>query len=244
MYPFFSICLFDSRSKYRYTILPLCDFSVSVGLDSNQRLSATNFERLMTTETGEPAPAAQPPPAAESNSQKPAQPQEPKQAGKTEQQAKGGDVAGEKKLSGAELKKKAKEEKAARRAQAKAAQTSQGPAAGGQQSQSGDKGGKGKAKHDGQAGAQQGYQRQAGKPAPAAPKEVKPTVPECFSHLSLAKRVSITQADKDVHPAVLILGQWMNTFQITDSTTRVEATLQAFKKVCLSPVPPTAYTAI
>ncbi|KAJ4122421.1 hypothetical protein NW765_005252 [Fusarium oxysporum] len=55
-----------------------------------------------------------------------AQPQKPKE----QQQAA---LVGEKKLSGAELKKKAKEEKAARRAQAKASQASQGPSQGGQQ---------------------------------------------------------------------------------------------------------------
>ena len=43
----------------------------------------------------------------------------------------------------------------------------------------------------------------------------------------------MTQADKDVHPAVLALGQQMNTFAISDSITRLEATLLAFKKVSI-----------
>jgi translation initiation factor eIF-2B subunit delta len=65
----------------------------------------------------------------------------------------------------------------------------------------------------------------------AAPKEVKPKIPDYFSHLAMAKGVNITHADKDVHPAVLVLGQQMSTMAISDSTTRLEATLLAFKKV-------------
>jgi translation initiation factor eIF-2B subunit delta len=176
----------------------------------------------MATETGGPAAAG---PASES---KPAQEKSAKNTPKEQQPSKGD--AGEKKLSNAELKKKAKEEKAARRAQAKASGAGPGPGA---QGAADGKGGKGKQKQDGPQGQQQ-QSRPATRPAapvPTIPKEVKPTIPECFSHLSVARRIDMTQADKDVHPAVLALGQHMSTFALSDSITRLEATLLAFKKV-------------
>ncbi|KAI2470869.1 nagb/rpia/CoA transferase-like protein [Annulohypoxylon bovei var. microspora] len=144
------------------------------------------------------------------------------------------------KPSGAELKAKAKAEKAARRAQVKvskevvkgeAAISSSpgqlGPSAGEV------KGGKAKGKQDGGATTTPAAGKQAVSkgPAPAAPTEPKFTIPECFSHLSMAKRIPITQADKDVHPTVLALGQQMATFTIDESITRLKATLLAFKKV-------------
>lgn len=140
---------------------------------------------------------------------------------------------GEKKLSGAELKKRAKEEKAARRAQAKVTQAPPPQGSAGQQADG--KGGKGKTKQDllHQAqGLQHQHGKQPSKPVPAAVvKEKGPAVPECFSHLSMARRIEMTQADKDVDPAILVLGQHMSTFAISDSITRLEATLYAFKKV-------------
>lgn len=150
------------------------------------------------------------------------------------------DAPGEKKLSNAELKKKAKEEKAARRAQAKLAQ---GAAAGattgpvGPQGAAADaKSGKGKANVPKQGGHPvSSHQRTASRavPAPAVKEVVKPKIPECFSHLSMARRIAMTQADKDVTPTVLALGQQMSTFEISDSITRLEATLLAFKRVPL-----------
>lgn len=176
----------------------------------------------MATETGGPATAGSAPESKvpqEKAAKTPAKEQQPTQG-----------ESGEKKLSNAELKKKAKEEKAARRAQAK----SSGPGAPlGAQGAADGKGGKAKQKQD----ASQGQQQQGrppvrpAAPVPTIPKEVKPTIPECFSHLSVARRSDMTQADKDVHPAVLALGQHMSTFAISDSITRLEATLLAFKKV-------------
>lgn len=157
----------------------------------------------------QPAPAAAAPPAD-------AQP-------KADAPAAHGPATGEKKLTGAELKAKAKAEKAARRAATKAVTQPAGDA----------KGGKSKQKQDGPQGV-------AGKARPAAggpqgpPKVKGRVVPECFSHLGMAKRVSMTQADKDVHPAVLLLGQQMSAFVVTDSARRLESTLLAFKKVRLS----------
>lgn len=171
----------------------------------------------MATEGGEPALAVKIPEKPERKDQKQDQP------------TKGDAPAGEKKLSNAELKKKAKEEKAARRAQVKAVQPAQGPAGGQQGAGSEVKGGKGKPKQDGQ----QGGSRPPLRPSLTGSviKETKPSIPECFSHLSMARRIDMTHADKDVNPAVLVLGQHMSTFAISDSITRLEATLLAFKKV-------------
>ncbi|KHO00287.1 translation initiation factor eIF2B delta subunit [Metarhizium album ARSEF 1941] len=145
---------------------------------------------------------------------------------------------GEKKLSNAELKKKAKEEKAARRAQAKAAHVAAAPAGpSGAQDAAGDA-------KSGKDRANTSNSKQGGLPSPTSQRSasrsvqprvakelVKPRIPECFSHLSMARRIAMTRADKDVSPVVLALGQQMSTFAIGDSTTRLEATLLAFKKV-------------
>lgn len=140
--------------------------------------------------------------------------------------------AGEKKMSGAELKKKQKEEKAARRAQAKASLIV-GAAVPAADSKSA---AKPKQKQEGlHPGAHPAHVRSGSRSnhPPPAIKELKPTVPECFSHLSMAKRISITHTDKDVNPVILLLGQQMSTFAISDSITRLEATLLAFKKVMI-----------
>lgn len=188
----------------------------------------------MSTETEASASAPQVPENQDVKTEKKEQtkPQQPKEQQPKDQQQQPAAPAGEKKLSGAELKKKAKEEKAARRAQAKAVQPSQGPAQG-QQAAGGDgKGGKAKPKQDGQ------HQQHGGTKLPirsaattAIVKDNKPSVPDCFSHLSIARRIDMTNADKDVHPAVLVLGEHMSAFAISDSITRLEATLFAFKKV-------------
>ncbi len=142
--------------------------------------------------------------------------------------ASGAAPAGEKKLSGAELKKKQKEEKAARRMQAKAIQTAAAPP-GAAAAAAAAAAAKGKGKQDGGAGPH--GNKIALKVVPTAPPKPKATVPACFSHLSMAKRMNITHADKDVHSVILQLGQQMSTFAISDSITRAEATLLAFKKV-------------
>lgn len=183
----------------------------------------------MATEAGGPAPAPQ------VTTDKKDKKEQPKGQGKDQQPA----AAGEKKLTNAELKKKAKEEKAARRAQAKASQAPQGPPQGGHPqagSSEGKGGGKGKPKQDGHhgGGGGGGGAKLPLRPAATATvvKDPKPTIPDCFSHLSMARRIDMTQADKDVNPAVLVLGEHMSAFAISDSITRLEATLLAFKKVC------------
>lgn len=147
--------------------------------------------------------------------------------------------AGEKKLTGAELKAKAKAEKAARRAQQKTSKevAKAEAAVSSSPQQLGPAASEVKGKQKGKDGA-------AGGPGarPALPKapastivtEQKVQVPECFSHLSMAKRLPITQADKDVHPAVLALGQQMAAFAIDESVTRLRATLLAFQRVGFS----------
>lgn len=145
------------------------------------------------------------------------------------------------KLSNAELKAKAKAEKQARRAQAKASKDvapggAPGPASSGQSSHPGaeSKANKTKSKSDGASSTTSGAAKKAvdsrGSVSIAPPKQ-ESSIPECFSHLSIAKRLPITQADKDVHPAVLTLGQQMAAFTIDESITRLKCTLLAFKKV-------------
>ncbi|KAI0967420.1 hypothetical protein F4678DRAFT_242018 [Xylaria arbuscula] len=145
------------------------------------------------------------------------------------------------KLSNAELKAKAKAEKQARRAQAKATKDAApggapAPASAGQSGHvaTESKGNKTKNKSDGARPADTGATGKApGARGSVTAVPVKPesSIPECFSHLSMAKRIPITQADKDVHPTVLTLGQQMATFAIDESITRLKATLLAFKKV-------------
>lgn len=153
------------------------------------------------------------------------------------------------KMSNAELKAKAKAEKAARRAQVKEAKvvpvppTTQTGAAGGD----GKGGGKlGKGKQDGQlqspGGApgqgRSGHQRRPSgmgrRPsivAAVVERDVRSEIPDCFSHIPMAKRIATSQANKDVHPAALALGQQMATFTVRDSIARLKCTLLAFKQV-------------
>ncbi|KAL7801932.1 hypothetical protein V8C43DRAFT_145531 [Trichoderma afarasin] len=184
----------------------------------------------MAAEAGQPAPKSEAPTEKKDQGD---QKKGAKDQSKAPAAAAAASEGGEKKLSNAELKKKAKEEKAARRAAAKVTQPQPPTSVPGQGDSA--KGGKPKPKQDGpQAGAQHGKTpapRSAAPMTATAPKEAKPSVPECFSHLAMAKGVNLTHADKDVHPAVLLLGQQMSTMAISDSTTRLEATLLAFKKV-------------
>ncbi|KAI0881047.1 nagb/rpia/CoA transferase-like protein [Annulohypoxylon maeteangense] len=167
------------------------------------------------------------------------QPQPTKESKEKNVKSEAAEASKPSKLSGAELKAKAKAEKAARRAQVKvskevakgeaAVSSSPGPLG---PSAGEIKGGKSKGKQDGAATTPAAGKQAVSKgPASVVPIEPKFTIPECFSHLSMAKRIPITQADKDVHPTVLALGQQMATFTIDESITRLKATLLAFKKV-------------
>ena len=145
---------------------------------------------------------------------------------------------GEKKLSGAELKALKKANKAASRAKAKEVvppAAAAGPPSAQQQGGGDQKAQKGKAKQDGQHPPAGGNKALPVRPAAphVAPKEEKkqPLIPPCFSHLTMARRIEITKADKDVHPAILALGQQMSALKLRESTARLEAMLIALKHV-------------
>jgi len=162
-------------------------------------------------------------------------------------------VEAPKKLSNAELKAQKQAKKANRRAAAVAAKEANpgagsAPAQGAQatgdgkaskpkskQEQSGSSGGASAAAVRPSVGRRPsagGGQRPAGV-APEKQKEEDPRggIPECFSHLPMARRTTLAQADKDVHPAILAIGQQMATFTLRDPMARAEATVQGFKQV-------------
>ncbi len=155
-----------------------------------------------------------------------------------------------KKLSNAELKAQKQAEKAKRRAATVAAKEPPAPATAGtalpQGALSGGdpKVGKPKAKQErsGSSNAPAAMRiaaprRQSAvgsRPTTVLPEkemDVRSTIPECFSHLSMARRISLVQAEKDVDPAVLAVGQQMATFSLRDNIARLEATVLCFKKV-------------
>jgi translation initiation factor eIF-2B subunit delta len=147
---------------------------------------------------------------------------------------------GEKKLTGAEIKAKAKAEKAARRAQAKEVKVPvvppETPATPSSQVGGDSKGGKSKQKQDGpQANPAGSAKSPVPKPPVLVPatvvKDAVPSTPMCFSHLAMAKKHAVARADKDVDQIVLDLGQAMATFEVKDNIARLCKTLGAFKEV-------------
>ncbi|KAJ5489076.1 translation initiation factor eIF-2B subunit delta [Penicillium diatomitis] len=127
-------------------------------------------------------------------------------------------AGGEKPLTPAELKKKAKAEKAARRAKEKLAKEGGAGAAGSPAS-----------------GAPQG--RPPVTPKKDASGEVWPVKKEdksvaVFGHLyGQPRRTTIAGAGKEVHPAVLALGLQLRDYVVCGSSARCVATLLAFKRV-------------
>ncbi|KAH8705364.1 translation initiation factor eif-2b delta subunit [Talaromyces proteolyticus] len=148
------------------------------------------------------------------------------------------------KLSPAELKKKAKAEKAARRAKEKAERdvVAGGSAAGvqpqsaqGPLSQTPRKGGQAGSK-DGSGAAQKGQRSTGGaRPSAPAPMEIKKKEDKnvaVFGHLyGVPRRSTIAGAAKEVHPAVLALGLQLRDYVVCGSSARCVATLIAFKRV-------------
>jgi translation initiation factor eIF-2B subunit delta len=142
------------------------------------------------------------------------------------------------KLSPAELKKQAKAEKQARRAQSKAAdpipKQQSGPSKEGQKQQKDSK---------------QGPKDDRSRPLPTRRRPSQPNVPVIkevekkpkkeskqtglfFGHLySQPKQQSMIGASKDVHPAILALGLQYSSYAICGSTARMVAMLLAFKAV-------------
>lgn len=144
-------------------------------------------------------------------------------------------------LTPAQRKAKAKAEKAARRAQvkeAKAAAATTPPTHQAGSTVAEVKGAKGKGKQDGQPGPGRGGHRPSmsgRRPSmPVLEKDVRGGIPESFSHVPIAKRIPTSHAYKDVHPAVLAVGQQMASFALKDSISRLEATMLAFRKVCIA----------
>jgi translation initiation factor eIF-2B subunit delta len=149
------------------------------------------------------------------------------------------------KLTGAELKNKAKAEKAARRAQALLEKQAAGSAPplpvvipGPGVKSEGPKTPKGQHKRAGSAAVEVrnmpirgGAQKPP--PVPETPREEDKTV-EFFRHLYKTRTTSIAAAGKDVHPAVLALGLQMSNYTICGSCARLVATLLAFKRVSSS----------
>lgn len=148
------------------------------------------------------------------------------------------------KLSGAELKAQKKAEKAARRQQEIQARQSGPvasiPASGGKsqaqsaQSQRGK--GESSAGQHRRTGSTVDVRNaplkgsQAATTQPEEPRREDKTV-ELFRHLYKARATTISGASKEVHPAVLALGQQMSSYTICGSNARLVATLQAFKRV-------------
>jgi translation initiation factor eIF-2B subunit delta len=168
-----------------------------------------------------------------------------------------GAADGDKKLSGAELKKQKQAEKAARREKEKAdrmaqlGQTAAAPQTPAKGSKGGDakKGGEaaqkggpaqGQAQHK-KGQSQAGNLPMRGKPGPGG---VMPMTQQqqpqrktkevgLFGHLytSAPKRNTMEGVSKEVHPAVLALGLQMSSFTVCGSNARCVAMLLAFKKV-------------
>ncbi len=153
--------------------------------------------------------------------------------------------AGPPKLSGAEIKAQKKAEKAARRQQETQAKqvgsTTSAPKAGGKTegqhapAQRG-KGESGSGQHK-RTGSmvtdQKNIPLRAAHPSsnvPQEPAKEDKTV-ELFRHLYKMRATTIAGAGKEVHPAVLALGQQMSSYTICGSNARLVATLQAFKLV-------------
>ncbi|TAQ90606.1 hypothetical protein B7494_g1059 [Chlorociboria aeruginascens] len=143
-------------------------------------------------------------------------------------------------LSGAELKKKAKAEKAARRAQAlqeKQVAPSTPTSAGGPVPKS--------HKKDTKTTTDIRNTPARGGPKPTPVPVVNPAedkTVEFFRHLSKPRTTSIAGAGKDVHPAVLALGLQMSNYTICGSCARLVATLETFKAVIQSYTTPPGNT--
>lgn len=142
------------------------------------------------------------------------------------------------KLSGAELKKRAKAEKAARRAREKQEREQSGAGAPTQ--------GGGATPKKGQPGKDQQRplpRRGSAQPATAGAQgggalEQKKKKEEknvaVFGHLyGQQRRTTVAGAGKEVHPAVLALGLQMRDYVVCGSSARCVATLLAFKRVCV-----------
>lgn len=220
--------------------------------------------------TSSPANAhAQPAPATEAPSQqtlpiRDAKSAKPKDPAQTDKPAKGKDAsasagteadaaAGEKPLTPAELKKKAKAEKAARRVKEKLERDGGAGAAGGSAPAPGQPRPPATPRKDAAGGgaAQKGSKALlprrgsvVGAGAGAAVEQKKKKEDKSvavFGHLyGQQRRTTIAGAGKEVHPAVLALGLQLRDYVVCGSSARCVATMLAFKRVSLilSYIPP------
>lgn len=178
----------------------------------------------------------------------------------SQEQSKPKDTSKDRKISGAELKKQAKEEKAAKRAREK--QNQQQPSAEGPGNSRGDSGNntikkgvvpsipetsvtpKHQHKRTGSMSANQQKilpLRSSETVTTAASSEPKKEDKKValFGHLyGNPRRTTIAGAAKDVHPAVLALGLQMSNYVICGSNARCVATMLVFKRVIESYVTP------
>ncbi|KAJ5568387.1 hypothetical protein N7450_010873 [Penicillium hetheringtonii] len=155
--------------------------------------------------------------------------------------ATGGDGASDKPLTPAQLKAKAKAEKAARRAKEKAEREGGAGAAGGSAPVSSpntpkkDAAGGGGGSQKGVKGAppRRGSGPVAQTGAAAEPKKKKEDKSVAvFGHLyGQQRRTTVNGAAKEVHPAVLALGLQLRDYVVCGSSARCVATLLAFKRV-------------
>lgn len=176
----------------------------------------------------------------------PPAPQEPKESKPANAQpkekpapAKDGAADGTEKISPAELKKRAKAEKAARRAREKLERDQSGgggaPAPGtpAKKGQSGKDAANAPA-HKGQRGLPRRGSAQAGQTGVSEQKKKEDKSVAVFGHLyGQQRRTTVAGAGKEVHPAVLALGLQMRDYVICGSSARCVATLLAFKRVGL-----------
>ncbi|KAE8377351.1 hypothetical protein BDV26DRAFT_216443 [Aspergillus bertholletiae] len=180
-------------------------------------------------------PSSQPPQPSNGAS-KPAKP--PKQPKSKDAPPAAGGAPGEEKLSPAELKKKAKAEKAARRAKERAEREASGGAGPGPNAAPPKKGsigsGAGGKEAPGQPYKGQRHRRGSGT-QPSATEQKKKQEDKnvaVFGHLyGQPRRTTIAGAGKEVHPAVLALGLQMRDYVVCGSSARCVATLLAFKRV-------------
>lgn len=176
-------------------------------------------------------------PKGPSNNQKVKQPQKPK-ASDTPAAADGSSE----KLTPAELKKKQKAEKAARRAREKLEREGGGAGPSGAQ-QAAAQGGPVQTPRKPQQGGRDGpVPTPRGLKYPGGPRTAVPVPTETkkkedknvavFGHLyGIPRRSTIAGAAKEVHPAVLALGLQIRDYVICGSSARCVATLIAFKRV-------------
>ncbi|CAI7654189.1 unnamed protein product [Penicillium pancosmium] len=156
----------------------------------------------------------------------------------------GGDGASDKPLTPAQLKAKAKAEKAARRAKEKADRDGGAVAAGGSAPDAGQSRPPNTPKKDAASGgaSQKGPKgappRRGSGPVTQASTAVEPKKKKedksvsVFSHLyGQQRRTTVNGAAKEVHPAVLALGLQLRDYVVCGSSARCVATLLAFKRV-------------